>query len=139
MDTFTVAAESITPSVRLMPDQVTSTSGPDMGTVYYAMECCECSSSVGRFYATTPKALDIVRDHFTFDIPAITSYDVGGSRDAAEDEGAAELASVQQAVQDLGSQVAAMQGQAEEDSRKVEMQLLKVENLLLLYNERLEA
>lgn len=63
----------------LRQDALTTSSGPspDQGSTYFAIDCAQCSSTIGKFYITTPKALDEMRECFTFYTDELQSYELG--------------------------------------------------------------
>eukprot|EP01041_Mallomonas_annulata_P005985 gene5985-12067_t len=61
-------------------DVFTSKSGIDVGSTYFSFRCKGCKSFLGRYYLTTSRELDCVRDHFTFSVHAISSYELGKSQ-----------------------------------------------------------
>ena len=55
---------------------ITSREGDDIGCSYVKLYC-DCGIELGKFYCTTSKDYDSLRDKFTLDIHHITSYELG--------------------------------------------------------------
>jgi kinetochore protein Mis18 len=55
----------------------TSKEGPDVGSTFYRFSCKSCNASLGRYYLTTSKDLDLLREHFSFEVNAVSSYQLG--------------------------------------------------------------
>ena len=49
----------------------------DEGSTYFVVLCQSCHQPLGRYYVTTSKDLDHVREKITFNIDSITSYELG--------------------------------------------------------------
>ena len=64
-------------NIRREREVYTSKSGDDIGSTYYRFSCKLCSSVIGRYYLTTSKDLDSLREQFSFDIQAVSSYQLG--------------------------------------------------------------
>jgi hypothetical protein len=64
-------------SIARLEDLITSKEGIDRGSTYFSITCRPCNSYLGRFYITTPKALDDLRECFTFMVDNISSYELG--------------------------------------------------------------
>lgn len=114
--------------MRVLDDEPeTSKEGVDAGSTFFVVKCIGCDSQVGKVYLTTPRALDLMRDAFSFDSERIKNYVLGEHEltlgDEQKEEGARDPDSSVGLTERVGL---------------LEEQLLKVENLLLLYNERLE-
>lgn len=58
----------------------TSKSGPDVGSTYFTFMCVTCKAAVGKFYLTTSKDLDELREKFSFAVDSISSYELGRSQ-----------------------------------------------------------
>ena len=67
----------------------TSKEGDDRGCTYALLSCATCDAHLGRWYMTTPRAMDAMRDCHAFDAAALTTCSVGSS--AAGDDAAAAL------------------------------------------------
>ena len=63
--------------IRREKEIYTSKSGDDIGSTFYRFSCKICSSVIGRYYLTTSKDLDALREQFSFDIQAVSSYQLG--------------------------------------------------------------
>ena len=57
--------------------QFSSQDNMDAGCAYHTLLCMKCGAIVGRQYITTTPAYDQVRNFYTFDLKAITSYQLG--------------------------------------------------------------
>lgn len=104
----------------------------DAGSTAFAVRCARCQRAVGRRYEHTPEALAPLRGLLSFDHAATESYQLG----APEVLATAAAAPAEQPVavppgtsgaEPLAERVASL-----------EAQLVQVENMLLLYNERFE-
>jgi hypothetical protein len=49
----------------------------DKGSAYVLLNCSTCQKTIGKYYLTTPKALDELRENFTFSVTEIDSYELG--------------------------------------------------------------
>ena len=67
-------------------DIITSRSGDDVGSTYYKFACKHCNSSLGRYYLTTSKDLDGLRERFAFHVDKISSYQLGSSSASSAEE-----------------------------------------------------
>ena len=114
--------------VRVLDDEPeTSKEGVDAGSTYFAVKCSGCDAQVGKVYLTTPRALDLMRDAFSLESDRLKNYVLGEHElTLGEDQ------------PENGRLESGANLRIEERMEQVEEQLLKVENLLLLYNERLE-
>jgi hypothetical protein len=74
--TITLSAAS---KITRTEDLLTSKTGVDKGSTFVNLTCFSCSSLVGKYYLTTPKGLDDLRERFSFTIDNITSYELGKS------------------------------------------------------------
>lgn len=72
--TITLAAAS---NINRTNDLFTSYESLDEGSTYFSVLCRECKETLGRYYVTTSSDLDDLREKFTFNIDAITSYELG--------------------------------------------------------------
>jgi hypothetical protein len=72
--------------VRVDEKLVTSDSGKDLGATYAKFYCETCRNTLGKVYRTTPRSLDLMRDYYTYQLSAITSYQLGGSSEGQEVE-----------------------------------------------------
>jgi hypothetical protein len=87
---------------------VTTDSVDKCGT-YFPIQCAQCCRSIGRYYISTPRALDEIRERFTFLVDEISSYELG-SAELGED-----------IVQDRKQHREASAAGAEEDKNKEKM------------------
>lgn len=70
------AASNITRSTNVF----TSKSGHDVGSTYFAFSCSGCKASLGKYYLTTSKDLDDIREKFTFNGDALSTYELGKAK-----------------------------------------------------------
>lgn len=68
---------SVASNIQRSSELYTSYEVVDEGSTYFRFMCCDCKHLLGRFYVTTSPALDHIREHFTFTIDSITSYELG--------------------------------------------------------------
>ena len=100
---------------------------PNTGSTFRVLCCSHCGAVLGRVYHATPRQLDGERGLFTFDHHAISSYRLGAHEfDAAagDSDGAISLAEAGKVQEDLVSM-------------KGDLQALK--QLMLVFNERIQA
>eukprot|EP01038_Epipyxis_sp_PR26KG_P010716 gene10716-14389_t len=72
--TITLSAAS---NISRTADLFTSRSGYDEGSTYFCYNCSICHNLLGKYYVTTSKDLDLLREKFTFNIDSIRSYQLG--------------------------------------------------------------
>jgi hypothetical protein len=72
--TITLTASS---NIQRSADVYTSKSGFDVGSTYFNFTCSNCQELLGRYYLTTSKDLDELREKFTFLVNNIQSYQLG--------------------------------------------------------------
>lgn len=72
--TITTSAAS---NIQRSTELYTSYASLDEGSTYFCFLCSQCQQPLGRYYVTTSKDLDHVREKFTFNIDEITSYELG--------------------------------------------------------------
>ena len=111
-----------------------SSHGIDAGSSFLRMCCASCQAPAGRVYVSTPRHLDVLRDGFTFlTDDGVKSYALGSGEVRIEGgAGGSEPPAGPPAR-------AALDGELTARVEGLETELLKAQNLLLLYNERLEA
>lgn len=51
-----------------------------MGSTYFRFSCARCHDRLGRYYLTTSKDLDELREKFTFDYECVTLYELGNAQ-----------------------------------------------------------
>ena len=49
----------------------------DEGSTYFCFSCKHCGESLGKYYVTTSRDLDSLREKFTFNLDQLTSYELG--------------------------------------------------------------
>ena len=74
MQTITLTAAS---NIQRSADVFNSKTGSDVGCTYFVFTCVSCQSPLGRYYLTTSRDLDELRQKFTFTVQAISSYQLG--------------------------------------------------------------
>jgi hypothetical protein len=74
MNTITFTGAS---NVSRSADVYTSKSGADVGSTYFRFNCSSCQAALGRYYLTTSKDLDDLREKFTFTVDSLGSYELG--------------------------------------------------------------
>ena len=77
MNTITLSASS---NIQRTKDIYTSHDKQDHGSSYFLFVCSVCQQPLGKYYITTNNDIDTLREKFTFDIDAITSYELGKSQ-----------------------------------------------------------
>ena len=77
MGTITLTAAS---NIQRSADVYTSKTGGDVGSTYFSFTCIHCQSPLGRYYLTTSRDLDDLREKFTFTCDGISSYELGKSQ-----------------------------------------------------------
>lgn len=55
----------------------TTSESIDKGSTYFQLSCSRCQHNLGRYYITTPRILDDLREKFTFFIQSLESYVLG--------------------------------------------------------------
>ena len=132
--TITLTASS---NIQRSADVYTSKSGSDIGSTYFNFTCSNCQAQLGRYYLTTSKDLDELREKFTFNVNNIQSYELGKAQhgkmpDPIPDEGAdAEAGAEAGAGPAAGHEVV----EAVENMSK---EILKVQHVLVGVLERIE-
>eukprot|EP00042_Codosiga_hollandica_P014237 m.32721 g.32721 ORF g.32721 m.32721 type:complete len:155 (+) comp42542_c0_seq1:56-520(+) len=71
-----IALSAAAPSITVSEETITSSDRHDRGFTYSPM-ACECGAPLGRVYRTTSVLFDLIRDAFSFDVPALASYKLG--------------------------------------------------------------
>ena len=140
---------SMSSNIKRSPDVFTSKNGSDVGSTYFNFTCVNCQKLLGRYYLTTSKDLDEVREKFTFDVKALTSYELGKGQNgtisehvAGDDEVVKNMNSdradsngISQSLQDIKETII---GQGEKIGN-LDNELLKVQEVALSMLERIEA
>lgn len=85
--TITLTASS---NIQRSADVYTSKSGFDVGSTYFKFTCSNCQELIGRYYLTTSKDLDELREKFTFSVSKIQSYELGKAQHGKMPEPVAE-------------------------------------------------
>jgi len=101
-------------------DLETSKSGTDIGSTYYSFSCAHCRSTLGRVYQTTNSNIDFIRNYFAFDLNAIFSYKAGSYNQISSRSSCETLPSSR-------------------DFQRQETQLTKVQQMLVLFCEKLDT
>lgn len=77
MSIITLTAAS---NIQRSHDVYTSKAGLDIGSTYFSFACSNCEHSLGKYYLTTSRDLDDLREKFNFAIENVTSYELGKSQ-----------------------------------------------------------
>lgn len=115
--TITLSAAS---NITRTSDIYTSSSKFDYGSTYITFNCLGCENTLGKFYLTTSRDVDNLREAFTFDTKNVCSYELGKARHKREasydtDLGAQnskileKLELVQQSVRDMETEIRKIQ------------------------------
>lgn len=120
LKTLTLSAAS---KVTRNESLITSQSSIDKGSTFVALMCYNCSKILGRYYITTPRTLDDLREKFTFFVDDISSYELGRP-EYGENQPNAGLSGL------TSSNSSAV-------SEEVEVGLLKVQHVILGLEERI--
>ena len=67
-------------NIQRSADVYTSKTGGDVGSTYFSFTCIHCQAPLGRYYLTTSRDLDDLREKFTFTCDGISSYELGKSQ-----------------------------------------------------------
>ncbi|KDO22988.1 hypothetical protein SPRG_11835 [Saprolegnia parasitica CBS 223.65] len=103
---------------------LTASAGFDKGNTYYEVLCSQCQTILGKSYIATTPELDELRNLFTLDTDALSSYQVG----------------TQQPMNDWALDGATKVLEYEKNVQMIEQlhgDMGKVQNLLLVIDERL--
>lgn len=122
METITLSAAS---NVSRADEAVTSKQGADVGSTFHLLHCGKCGAHLGKVYLTTARALDSLRDMFTFSTDAVTSYKLGGG----------EVASGADGSKAGGAGIAAVQADLADAVDNIE----KLQSLVLVVDQRITA
>lgn len=74
LQTVTLSGAS---NVSRLKERLTSDSPADEGSSYNELQCEGCRAVLGKFYLTTPRALDVIREQFSFLVDKLQSYEIG--------------------------------------------------------------
>jgi hypothetical protein len=118
--TITLSAAS---NIQRTAELYTSYSAHDEGSTYFCFSCKNCGQLLGRYYVTTSKDLDILREKFTFGIESITSYELGTSQHGKLPD------AVSNALSNQNNQD--KQGKGPEEQGDLQFELLKVQHVML--------
>mmetsp|Transcript_14365 Transcript_14365/g.56522 ORF Transcript_14365/g.56522 Transcript_14365/m.56522 type:complete len:201 (+) Transcript_14365:59-661(+) len=110
-------------------------SGKDAGSTYASLYCAECKTEVGRKYLTTSEELDNARGRYSLLVEKVCSYELG-SAEIHSGEGEAANA-VRNGI--YSAHVADTIGQLTSNCAELQTSLLKVEKVLVYYDQRLKA
>ena len=75
--TITLSAAN---NIERSADVFTSKGGYDVGSTYFTFACSYCHTTIGRYYLTTSKGLDEIREKFTYFVNSLNSYELGKSK-----------------------------------------------------------
>lgn len=128
MRTITLTAAS---NIQRSADVYTSKSGGDVGSTYFSFTCFHCQAPLGRYYLTTSKDLDSLREKFTFSVDGISSYELGKAQHGKMPEPVALEAAAEAPAADPGSFGASLATLNEE--------VFKIQHVFVGMLQRLEA
>ena len=129
MRTITLTASS---NIQRSADVYTSKCGGDVGSTYFSFTCFNCQAPLGRYYLTTSKDLDSLREKFTFSVDGISSYELGKAQHGKMPEPVALEADAAEApTADAGSLGASLATLNEE--------VFKIQHVFVGMLQRLEA
>ena len=101
---------------------------------------CACGAPVGRVYVTTRPSLAHLKDVLVLDTDAISSYQVGGSFELrAEGGGGGEHTAGAMQLRGIAGGVGGASMEDRLRISKLEEQMIKVENLMLLHAQMLDT
>lgn len=110
----------------------------DRGATFIPLSCLSCSSPIGRYYITTPKGLDEMRERFSFLTTHLSSYQLGRATYGEISEDGISLASL------AATDTTVVNKEGEEGggggggvSEEVEEVLVKVQHVILGLEERI--
>lgn len=110
-------------NVQRTAELYTSYSEHDEGSTYFCFSCKNCGLLLGRYYVTTSKDLDILRERFTFGIDSITSYELGTSQHGKLPDASSNALSSQNNQNP--------QAKRPEEQEDLRFELLKVQHVML--------
>ncbi len=58
-------------------DLITSRGVGDKGSTYHHLKCSDCRETIGKYYVSTPRILDGLREQYTLLTDMISSYELG--------------------------------------------------------------
>ena len=135
-------------------DVYTSKGGPDVGSTYFRFNCSNCQAVLGRYYLTTARDLDELREKFTFTVDAVESYELGKAQFGKAETVPEAASSTDPLVSDAvgaGAEVAEGAGgsaraapaagglvRGGEDAEGLEADILKIQHVMMNLAERLE-
>jgi len=76
LNSITITSAS---NIQRSADVYTSKQGSDVGSTYFNFNCTECQAVLGKYYLTTSRDMDDMREKFSFDVNMISSYELGKS------------------------------------------------------------
>ena len=128
MGTITLTAAS---NIQRSADVYTSKAGGDVGSTYFSFTCLSCQAQLGRYYLTTSRDLDELREKFTFTCDGTSSYELGKSQHGKMPE----PVPLPDAQEGAGASAAATSADLTELSNEV----LKIQHVFFGMITRLEA
>jgi len=122
IDTFTISLNHVA-NITKSSEIFTSEVGLDVGSSYHHIICAQCQTPLGRMYMTTPRNFDAMRGMYSFDSNMISGYQFGTNREILKAKSANEY--------DAFAKEPDMIARLQRD-------MAKVQNLLLVIDERLQ-
>jgi len=135
-------------------DVYTSKVGPDVGSTYFRFNCSNCQAVLGRYYLTTARDLDDLREKFTFSVDAVASYELGKAQFGKAENvpesmptASSSASSSGLPLSDASAAAAAAAGEVEgaerlgrggEDAEGTEGEILKIQHVMMNQAERLD-
>lgn len=133
--TITLTASS---NIKRSADVYTSKGGFDVGSTYFNFTCSNCQELLGRYYLTTSKDLDELREKFTFLVTKIQSYELGKAQNGKMPEPVAEDGQ-DGSDQDDAAKSGGLQDQGMVEALgNMQKEILKVQHVLVGVLERIE-
>lgn len=133
--TITLTASS---NIQRSADVYTSKSGFDVGSTYFNFTCSNCQELLGRYYLTTSKDLDELREKFTFLVNSIQSYELGKAQHGKMPEPVAEDGQDGSDREDVAKSSGAPDQGMVEAVGNLQKEILKVQHVLVGVLERIE-
>jgi len=119
----------------------TSEEGKDLGSTFHELFCEGCNALLGKVYLTTPASLDGARNLFTLSTDALESFELGTYDHTCELP--AHLMPTPPAVSREGAEAAAAAagagGEGGPSQAAVQLELTKVQNMMLVFHDRISC
>jgi len=117
----------------------TSEEGKDLGSTFHELFCEGCNALLGKVYLTTPAPLDGARNLFTLSTDALESFELGTYDHTCETP--AHLMPNPPAAPREGAEAAVGGGGGEggPSQAAVQLELTKVQNMMLVFHDRISS